>query len=44
MASKGDGIFNRGKVWRLDCYINDIRLNKKARPENKLEIVLMVGV
>jgi integrase len=25
MARKGDGIFKRGKVWRLDCSINGIR-------------------
>jgi integrase len=25
MARKGDGIFKRGKVWRLDCYINGQR-------------------
>lgn len=25
MARKGDGIFKRGKVWRLDCYINGVR-------------------
>jgi hypothetical protein len=25
MARKGDGIYKRGKVWRLDCYINGVR-------------------
>jgi hypothetical protein len=25
MARKGDGIFKRGKVWRLDCFINGRR-------------------
>ena len=25
MARKGDGIFKRGNVWRLDCYINGQR-------------------
>ncbi|MBN2317560.1 MAG: site-specific integrase [Acidobacteria bacterium] len=25
MARKGDGIFKRGSVWRLDCYINGQR-------------------
>ena len=25
MARKGDGIFKRGKIWRLDCYINGQR-------------------
>jgi hypothetical protein len=25
MARKGDGLYKRGKVWRLDCYINGQR-------------------
>jgi hypothetical protein len=25
MTRKGDGIFKRGKVWRLDCRINGRR-------------------
>lgn len=40
MARKCDGVFKRGKVWRLDCIINGrVKEGAAVRPNRELPVL-----